>query len=316
MFIKFNQLALLLCSVFILSCGYAEKETDKHPDLPLFPEHTNAKFKIKELPYKGYDLKGSYNGFLYTVCDSVIKKGYSGKQFLVLYNENLEQAKKVHIKGNLYIDKLGNVIAVRDSLREKYITQYNYPDFRANVIEKSPISLKNIHKTYREEMIRLREQDSTFDRDVFAELKYDEALSDFTGNNLTCYSEVSEYAIFKVNNKTYWQYREFDSNDAPSCYEFYELGVAYEKLLADNNLTKFDDAILGNKSSGNHVAFSYYQFGLEYFKLKIKNDTTSFKFNSRYLDGKSLICYKGFNDNQLILMSEWDLKLFAVLLNE
>ncbi len=171
--------------------------------------------------------------------------------------------------------------------------------------------MPNIHKTFREDIIRLRKQDSTFDRDAFVESKYDEALKKFIGNNLNCYSEVYEYAIFKVNNKTYWQYREFESNGTPNCYAFNELSK-YEELLAHNNLTKFDDAILGNQSSGNHVAFGYYQFGLEYYTLKLKNDTTSFKFNSRYLDGKSLRPYKGFNDNQLILLSEWDHHLYFV----
>lgn len=38
--------------ISMTSCGYTSTEDDKHPDMPVFPEHTNPNIKIEALGMK------------------------------------------------------------------------------------------------------------------------------------------------------------------------------------------------------------------------------------------------------------------------
>ena len=43
--------------MIFISCGYQKTEEDKHPEIPVFPEHTNNKISIKQFNINLIDIK-------------------------------------------------------------------------------------------------------------------------------------------------------------------------------------------------------------------------------------------------------------------
>lgn len=301
---------LLIIILSIFSCGYEKTENDKYPDLPLFPDIINSNFEIIKFPYRSYKYLGMVNGNLYTIGAIDYNEMYGGKRHIIIYDENLNILNKIPIENgiiNVDIAKNGDFYVHTENSKD--VKKFTFPKFESTLIKKHPLSWASLNSHKNEEILNLKESDSTFDSNRYMVNILNKKLDSINKIKESCYSKLKSSTLLKFDNEEVWfdDYK-MDFKSFKNCNSF----ISNNKKTENLKLKIFDNAKLGNQSSGNHFAFSFYQYGIEYFNLVKGQDTLKFKYNSRYLNGKSIQEYKGFNADQVILITEWEHKMYLI----
>ncbi len=303
------------------SCGYHKPEEDKHPDLPLFPNHTNNKISIKQLPFVSSNIKYNEKNFFFyngdgsiTILDrkfNKIKKiseptrykeiSKDGTLYFMNYNETPEliETYKMSVQNNFKKEKIPNLIIksrsggiIRDSL---------LLIFKGTSLEKDSIKFnKHIDSLT---IIELNKQEE------YISLK----LEQLKENLIAVFPLQYSVSILKYENKEISLYTRYNHTS-----EFKEIleKTSFNGLKPIWNLEKspksFDKVVLGNSFSGNHFVGSFTSYGYNYVELTLNNEITKFKVKNIRNDNGVNIVYE---NNDTIILRDYN-KLYCVTLKK
>ncbi len=309
-------LTIILLSSVYYSCGHKSVETDKHKDFKFFPESSNSKFKVEKMPYWSHKQIAYDDNYYYSECNvGNNKQVYYGG--LVIYNKNFEEIHKIlGYRGKITADGLIYNIPYVPVGTTDTIYKYSGPSYKPVVIDliDTDEMRDKILKKYADQIKKMDAIDSTRQKARgFYDVEYKKELVDkITPESVISYVILKDYYILKYKNK---------EQKAISRYSFipteYNLKEEEEpkklELSTDNkSLERFNTAILGNNSSGNHFVFGYSQFGLDYYQLKSKTDSTFFKYNNNQLSRPVLKELESPIKGKLLLEDSYTRELFWV----
>ena len=310
--------SLIFIFIFI-SCGYQKTEEDKHPEIPVFPEHTNHKIAIKQFTTNLRDLKyneknvfaNNEHGDL-IILDRKFNKikelkgpynyiSKDGTIYFIQPNEKPEliEVYKMSIENNFKKEKIQSVIinsrepfTIRDSL---------------NVVGKSEINDKDNVKinTDIDSLVHLiYQKEKNLISDKIKKLK---------PNLVSIFPLSYSVSVLKFKDKEFALYTRYDHT-----IEFKEV---LEKTRRNGlepiwNLEKspksFDKVVLGNSFSGNHYVGGFTPYGYNYVELSLHNEITRFKVkNSNNGNGVSIL----YKNKDTIILKDFE-KLYHITIRK
>jgi len=294
------------------SCGYQKAEEDKHPEIPVFPKHTNNKISIKEFPFHlrniNYNQKNIFanneNGD-WVILDREFNKikqltkpsGYShsyiskdGTIYFAMDNE-ISQVYKFSMQNNFKREKVENlilksreVITIRDSLKLVYKNETNkYID-----------SLTSIVYQKEENLIS-------------------EKIKKLKSNLISIFPLTHEVSVLKYKNKEFALHTRYDHTDEfKEVLEQTRLHGLKPIWQLEKSPKSFDKVVLGNSFSGNHYVGGYTPYGYNYIEVSLQNETTKFKAkNSNNGNGVSIL----YQSKDTIILKDFE-KLYYLTLSK
>lgn len=257
---KFRPLTII-CLILFYGCGYRWPEGDKHPDVPLFPKHTNPKFKVTEFPFQNYrvrksggfsrptDFFGYTDNYFYSVCETNVptdENNYTTSHALMIYDKQFRELKQIMVD-----DAVADTQGVLYFSTSDGVYKCRYPDF-------APEKLPEVLST---------------DASIRENLQ---CVANLYGKMLLRYPDKE---CFLSNNQL------LRSGSPVKLCEELQPSVSIDSTAA--NLEIFDMATTGNESSAGKSLFGFRPVGLEYFNFRMGGDVTSFKVNGS-LSGQSV----------------------------
>lgn len=260
---------------FLNSCRLPEK--DKYPEMPNFPEHSNAKYELDTLPYHRCDyIVTSQNCYFGRFCmDSKCEE-----RRLIVFDKKMEEIQRMKLSSKVYFDTFGTIyefVWVGGEKKEEELYQYKYPDFLKEKVEHKELNWRGIYDPIKAEFDTI----NTKIRRSMIDSLYAIAMIEKMGENIECIASFrSGPVLIKNSGETYYSdIMEFDLE---------KFGIAEcpitDEMQKGTDLELFDDAFLGIYPSGggNHLIPGIDASMRFYFQLKIGNDSTCFKmWNSR-----------------------------------
>lgn len=282
---KFHPLTIL-CVILFYGCGYRWPEGDKHPEIPLFPKHTNPKFKVTEFPFQNYrvrkaggfsrptDFFGYTDDYFYSVCDADLptaENNYTASHYLMIYSKQFQELKRIKVD-----DAVADALGILYFSNSDGVFKCTYPDFEP---QKLPELLSN--------------DAGKVSMEALLKEKLLLCVTNLYGKMLLRFSD-GEYFI-RNNELLRGEY------SVKLCDEL-QPSVSIDSTAA--NLEIFDMATTGNESSAGKSLFGFRPIGLEYFNFRMGGDVTSFKVNGS-LSGQSVKQIKSpFADKLMITAGE------------
>ncbi len=272
-----KQLLLLSITMLCISCGYKKPEGDKHPEIPVFPEHTNQKFEFVPFSYGRIHthMMAQTNNHYYIAL-------FSNLDFLIL-NKSFEEVMTLDVRGVASIHESGTFYSFtkKDYVKKAY--RYQPPHFKEESIPVKKIqyykpSFDSIVAKYSETIAEKKLNNKLFDTLKFADSIF---FKKYT-QDLQCVLPIGAYPgtyIFKYADRDIFvECHLYPPGKESSLFNICNTAPSIQEA---DDLDLFDTAVLGNSSHGNHYVFGYKSYGYEYFSLKIGNNSTKFKVHSR-----------------------------------
>ncbi|WP_103865063.1 hypothetical protein [Aquimarina sp. I32.4] len=287
---------LVLLFIVAVSCGYTKTEEDKHPDMPIFPEHTSNVLKLVKVRCN--------SGLLYRIDDQLltfmVTRGkhtdYREEEYLMFLNNNFEIIDSLHVgdfnsiddKGYVYSKEYENDEVVKQYYKKQKKTRIAYHTFDAQAyydaymeqLEDEAIgekelsdSLQMVERFKRLEKVE-RKTFKEFDKAVMPELQCVRPIA--KGCFILQYPD-KELVIKNLIGKYYIRDKDIKSpKEIISNFKECDKQELYTPVRS-NDFKMFDTAVTGNGSTGNHFVFGFYPKGYQYYELENKGDKTQFK---------------------------------------
>ena len=286
----------LLCFLlFLTACGYQKPEGDKHPNIPMFSEKNNTIFTFTEIikdfypdktppyfircsdDYWFIDIEQKDNPHL-LVCDN---------NFKLLTQLNDIQSNKKFFRmiledGTMYMISRDFDDATRDS-----IYKYAPPLFQKKHIE--VLDIKPTYNDVYKQELEKRQVDKIADAVIRDSLKRHfhkvaDSLYQIECEALLKVDKVQGCLRSSLHSIILYEDNKEFVVPFPHCQEVIgtfpkinTINHIKSKKTTTENLQKFDYAVIGNRSTGNHFVFGFHPYGYHYYKLIIGKDTTRFK---------------------------------------
>ncbi|MBP1840777.1 hypothetical protein [Formosa algae] len=305
-----------LIVIFIFnSCGYQRTEEDKHPEIPIFPKHTNNKISIKEFPFYLTNIKynqkhvfaNNKNGD-WLILDrkfNTIKQLNKPSGYVHSYISNdgtiyflkpkekteLNEVYKFSIQDNFKKEKLENLIlksregvTIRDSLNAVYKNQTN----------KHIDSLTSDIYKKEEKLIA-------------------ESIKKLNSNLISIFPLTNGVSVLKYENKAFALYTRYDhTNEFKAVLEKTQQDELKPIWHLEKSPKSFGKVTLGNSFSGNHYVGGYTPYGYNYVELSLNNETTKFKAkNSNNGNGVNIL----YKSKDTIIINDFE-KLYYITLKK
>ena len=306
---RYIILALSFLGLLIYSCGYSKPEKDKYPDMPTYPEHSEAAIVFTPLDLAVdsiYQITGDK-----TLALIYLRKGLSdlGSQYLASLDKNFKIIDTIPLNYSYHIAQDGNIYIFQDGKVLSYSSIDAKPepiaaatfDFNAykDELEKQmelsgPYSIGSYPDSLNYDMYRLRDS-ASYHQTVLRFKK--EVITD-----LECfaYMAYSNGIVLKYPDRTAYLDRNSFPIDPPYYSEMYTTTLeeiffdkthcpsrsAQNVVTYDDKLVLLDKAVRGNGSAGgNHfVPGMFYPKGLQYYELTVSDRKTRFKTYSEHLN--------------------------------
>lgn len=277
---KFKKFLLFI--LLFTSCGFQEVEGDKHPEIPDFPKTSNPEILIA--PFHEGTLKN--DPFVLKDYFVLWVSGKSKHSELLIFDRNLQLVKSHTLKNvqrifsrKDYINVLEieyrnddnscyrQIITIPELKHDAFRTALYSPNYGYFFSNKTYPKYDSIHLTVDEKQQLLnRFEDSVI------QLHLDSIIS-FTDHGEVVFIDKSMrfYHVFENNNLM------IDRIDSGKYIPVLSKSLQYEK---DGCIEKYDDAVMGNRTSGNHMAFGYHPFGYVYYNINFQDKKAKTKFNN------------------------------------
>ncbi len=305
---KIRPLSVALSAIMLFSCGYKKVEGDKHPDIPLFPDHTNPKIVFK----KWFDsqFKSVYsdnkNFYFETIKD--------GRPQLIITDKKLQRKQTIKLSSDIFfISENSDVYTIlrKDEdhkcsvvLMQKYIApKYNNKDIQCrNFIAEDKYVLRDrIRKVFADVTCEEQVIDSIHFVDsvrraeiVLQKQQAELEISDLFTDSLQSVScEYSSYYLLTYPNSE----KLIKVSEDYKCFLPEEINIvgrgakllsnyvkndsvdSYNKIHDCEFINCFESAVMDNIGSGsNHfIPGCFTQEMLYYMDLKLFDQKVQFK---------------------------------------
>ncbi|PCH77199.1 MAG: hypothetical protein COB98_04120 [Flavobacteriaceae bacterium] len=309
---SFVLLITLIC--LLVSCGYEPVKRDTHTALQEFPRHDNNRFRIRKIAYRSHEELRVDDRYIYSKCNVSTQPRVS-YMALVVFDKEFNQ-KRIFEGEYFNVSREGNyVMPYQKTGTEDAIFKVALSEKKGRLIEMLSTQgfYEKIRKEYQEELIQLKLNDSTgrmgnaFLKRMFRS-KVKELVSPEKVRN---YSRIKDYYVFRYVGGE--EKALFDFYFNPEEYGLKEVEELEElKPVITNNFQRFDTAVLGTVSSGNHFVFGFHSTGLDYYSLQFKNDTMRFKIKNNALSRPLLEQFNSPIKNSILLKNTYMLTLYLV----
>jgi len=298
-----RRILYILAVLLFQSCGYRFTEDDKHPQLPIFPKHTNSAMHIEAFPFFSCtNLRSTDSLFFFQASLDTTQS----KQRILVMNNQLHELARIPIQGNYTIDSHGNIyMGDYDDNDTLGVLRYEFPDYHAKRIPRSPTNYYALQQTLGRQIDSIVQLDTSNQDNwrQYVNAQYINLLKTKILPQLQCILHVGEHDEVIL--------RYPDQEVTISYFEFeYEKVTFQECPLSDTipevhnqSLQLFDSARLENRSTGNHFVFGFYQSGYQYFHFQVGTQITSFKSYSYDMDWQGLRQMKSPDPKQILLLS-------------
>ncbi|WP_299780245.1 hypothetical protein [uncultured Formosa sp.] len=306
---------LTLLSLIILttltSCGYKTTETDKHPEIPVFPKHTNSKINITSFPFLTTDLYFNKKYIFATtenqdllILDRKFKKI---KQEPIIVN-----LKNITNQGDIYsVNENGDIIKTLKTVH-KLSPKNNFKQENLEILkifsrefldirDSLTTHLKGKSKTYIDSIYTI---ETTNDKQKTL-VKLTHAIE---GADAMVHLENNEVDILKYQDKDVALYSNLLFFDELNNLKKEKYVKTVQRIIdLEKRPISFDKVVLDNTYSGNHFVGGYTPVGYNYVELTIGSETTKFKAkNANNGDGVHIL----HTNNDTIILNDDSYKLF------
>lgn len=304
--------------LLIVSCGYRTPEEDKHPDLPIFPEHTNASIQITPFSWEANGLQFNDNYIFASTHKS-----------LLVLDRKFNKVKEIdEIVSTHSIDNEGQVYIITRT-----------DDVMSDPKEVYKISPDNNFVKEKMEVLIMRPREGVRIRDsITAAFKNkqstNEAVSDSLIDSLVYVAFNKEreelplrikkleddiVAVFPLDNDvSILKYKDkkvalFSTYNHMDFLKDKRSGGLKPIRELEKRPTSFDKVVLGNSFSGNHYVGGYTPYGFNYIELTLENEVTRFKaHNSNNGDGVHIL----YKSKDTMILKDTREKLYYVTLKK
>lgn len=287
--------------ISFLNCNYSIPEKDKYPDMESFPKLSGVKSKIDSINDSIVVLK--YDSEYYYAIGSSSLFVYYGdfkriwKTRSDFYSMEIDHKKNIYMYSNEEVYKYSFPWAKKEKI--EVINGYLIRDS----IRKNLESLPEYAKI--QDSIKNKKADS---------IKFKILEKKIKSDYISCYGfENSGYILFKYNDKEYCLY-DYDLVKYYAGKKKFDSRWAKRMSEIQTNLKLYDQAVLGNGSSGNHFFFSFYPYGYAYYCLKIGDQTMNFKYYNDNLEQAKLKQWKNPFNNKIIISRYYNNSLYTLYL--
>jgi len=305
----------------LVACFPAPVEGDKHPDVPLFPDTSNANLKV-ELMLELHGLRMTsqyYYGQRYS--------DYSTKAAqLVIYDHSFRLIANV-ADGRLLLTEDGATFSV-DTDKHGFIEAvylHQAPEFHSKLKldlvdangEYPEFDRARLALEYKEELAAKSKQ-ADFDESRFISQRYYQARNKYRKRRLKDMLDqaeyicvLSEFITVVKSNGDFFAIKAYENLQGIS-----EGLKAYSKKTSYRSVQtqvpeSFDKTVLGNNSSGNHFVFGFSSYGYNYINLRLGGLLGQSKVPNNS-GGPGLVILPS-SDNQIILQK--DSRLYRLTLS-
>ncbi|QDO92589.1 hypothetical protein FNB79_00860 [Formosa sediminum] len=278
------KLLSITALIVLWSCGYKNTEKDKHPDLPIFPEHTNNKINIKPFPFITTDLY--YNtDYIFANTDNgelrILDRNFKTINQLAIQVD----LKSITNQGDIYnIETKGDNIKTLKSVY-KLSSENN---FKPEKLEIKTVFARSFHKIRDSLTTHLKEKSKTYIDSMYTlEIEKDKQktlakLTEIIEHvDAMVHLEHIEVDILKYKNKDVALYSNllfFDELEDIKKKKY--LPTVQRITHMQKSPISFDKVVLDNSYSGNHLVGGFTPIGYNYIALKVDNQTTKFKIKN------------------------------------
>ncbi|MGJ8685096.1 MAG: hypothetical protein ACSHWW_10760 [Nonlabens sp.] len=300
---NFIKIILLLLSfLLITSCGYSETEDDKYPDMAEFPavdgdgiELEKYHINFDEVYLFEKDLLGiSFNekeiyavtmdqGFNKRDSVQITEYYYVSPNGFIYYKKENDVMVKVHYKTKKSIDLDLHPFFKEDFYESKLAELAPGYDFKTfdKSTQKFEDSIARVAAQLNYDQIESKVLPNLLAYKVIDNDYYMTGSYSHPGGTILIYSDVEYYMPKKIQAYT-WNTKFGNRIDWLSHFEEVSNLPDVEKLSTyqyrtDDFLTVFDQAIIENKSSGNHYAFGFSPVTYDYLNLDVDGEKATFK---------------------------------------
>ena len=313
------KITSLLFTLIFISCGYQKTEEDKHPEIPIFPEHTNNKISIKQFTTNLIDINYNEKNLFANnekgdliildrkfnkIKELKVPNNYISKDGTIYFMQTNEKPKlievyKMSIDNNFKKEKLKNLIinsrepfTIRDSLNVVYKRKINDKD---NLKIKSDID-SLVHVVYQKE--------NNLTSDKIKKLK---------PNLVSIYPLSNSVSVLKFKDKEFALYTRYDhTSEFKDELEKTRLNGLKPIWNLEKSPKSFDKVVLSNSLSGNHYVGGFTSYGYNYVALSLHNETTKFKAkNSNNGNGVNIL----YESKDTIILKDFE-KLYHITLKK
>ena len=282
---KSGRCLFLILSVFMLAaCGQMPVEGDKHPDIPLFPEHTGTYISIKPFARLSERLFTNGNYIYGHGTDTYTHKGKGfliyDKQFHLLSVLKEGKAGKVL----LYMDRRNGVYSYQ--IRGQYVLntyRVQVPSFhkkRLSIVDLDEVvyqKISNAEKKKYAQQIAAEADKEGFDENTYIRQLRVNALVLKMSKNLQC--------ITQMHHENYI----FEYPDRSVIVKLYHAQYKFKKFYCHNQqpvdpkipVASLGKTVLYNRDVGYYGLGFETAFGYDYLSLKVGNGLGMSKIKNR-----------------------------------
>jgi len=273
----------IVCLLFIFlfnSCGYQKTEHDKHPEIPIFPEHTNNKIAITEFPYNLTNIKYNQN--------HVFGDNKNGGWIILDRKFNtIKQLSKPPGYTQSYISKDGTIYVITPHEKPELNVVYKLSmqdDFKKEPLETLILNPRE-GVTIKDSLRLIYKNETDKHIDSLTAIIYNkeekqiaESLKILKTDLISIFPLTNEVSVLKYKNKARALYTKYNHTNAfKVILEQTRLNELKPIWHLEKSPTSFDKVVLGNSFSGNHYVGGYTPYGYNYIELSLHNETTRFK---------------------------------------
>lgn len=306
-----------------ISCGYQKTEEDKHPEIPIFPKHTNNKISIKEFPFYLTNIK--YN------TENLFANNANGDWVILDRKFNkIKQLSKPAGYIHSYISKNGTIYFTVPNEKPELIEVYkmsNQGNFKKEQIKKIVINSReryairdSLNLVYKDEInnkdnLKISDYIDSLMTDVYqkdSKIIY-KKIKKLKSNLISVFPLSNEISVLKYKNREMVLCTRYDHTDQfKNELEKTHLNALEPIWNLEKSPKSFGKVVLGNSFSGNHYVGGYTPYGYNYVELSLNNETTKFKAkNSNNGNGVNIL----YKNKDTIILKDYE-KLYRITLKK
>ena len=309
------RITFLIFVLIFNSCGYQKTEEDRHPEIPIFPKHTNNKISIKEFPFYLTNIK--YNQ------KNVFANNENGDWIILDRKFNkIKQLNKPSGYVHSYISKDGTIYFLKPKEKTELNEVYKFSiqdNFKKEKIEN--LILKSREGVIIRDSLNLVYKNQTnkhidsLTSDIYQkeEKLISEKIKKLNSNLISIFPLANEVSVLKYENKEFALYTRYDhTNEFKDVLEKTQLDELKPIWNLEKSPKSFGKVTLGNSFSGNHYVGGYTPYGYNYVELSLNNETTKFKAkNSNNGNGVNIL----YKSKDTIIINDFE-RLYYITLKK
>ncbi len=308
----------------MIGCGYQKPEGDKHPEVPVFPKHSNTKFTFTEIIEDFYPNETPSYSIQCSDDYWFLHINQKDRSKILVCDNNFKLLTEINdlkfdygVSRVMLEDGTIYILPGNHDLRDKPLFKYAPPLFQKKEIKVLDVKPTR-NEIYKQELAK-REIEKLENVGIKDSLrrslhKVTDSLYAIECEDLLELDKAKGY--LEMRGLWYSIIRYKDQEEAaviyPECQDVIRQlakvdikngRIANKKKTADN-LRQFDHAVIGNHSTGNHFVFGFHPYGYHYYQLFIGKDTTRFKSLNAFRqlkmeDGRVILSGK---DNKILVV--------------